>query len=64
MEMWCRSDIIHARTESLVMHGLPPARTEVSEWVIPGDEEVLAPPDGYVITFTPFHERGLAALPH
>jgi hypothetical protein len=49
--------------EGLVKRGLIPARTEVLEWVIPGDEEVPVTPDGYVISFIPFHERGLTALP-
>jgi hypothetical protein len=49
--------------ESLVKRGLLPARTEALEWVVPGDEEVSAPPDGYVVSFTSFHERGLVVPP-
>jgi hypothetical protein len=49
--------------ESLVKRGLLPMRTEVLEWVIPSHEEVLAPLDSYVVSFTPFHERRLVALP-
>jgi hypothetical protein len=30
---------------------------------VTGDEEVLMPPDGYVISFVPFHERGFAVPP-
>jgi hypothetical protein len=33
------------------------------EWVVPSDKEVPALPNGYVISFTPFHERGLVAPP-
>jgi hypothetical protein len=50
--------------EVLVKRGLLQARTEVNEWIVPGDEEVSMPPDGYVISFMPFHERGLAVPPH
>jgi hypothetical protein len=49
--------------ESLVKHGLLPVRTEALEWVIPSHEEVLALLDSYVVSFTPFHERRLVALP-
>ena len=31
---------------------------------MPGHEDIPARPDGYVISFAPFHERGLAAPPH
>jgi hypothetical protein len=53
MEPWCRLDILHARMEGLIKHGLLPMRTEALEWVVPSDEEVPAPPDGYVVSFTP-----------
>jgi hypothetical protein len=61
MEPWCRSDIIHARMESLVKCGLLPARTEALVWVVLGDEDAPAPPDSYVVSFIPFHERRLTA---
>jgi hypothetical protein len=63
IELWCRLDIIHAPMESLVKRGLPPARTKALEWVVPGDKEAPAPPDGYHVSFIPFHERGLVAPP-
>jgi hypothetical protein len=42
------------------------------EWLAPGSEAEPTPPPGYVVSFTPFHERGFAmpasrfmrALPH
>jgi hypothetical protein len=49
--------------EVLVKRGLLRARTEEKEWIVPGDEEVSMSPDGYVISFVPFHERGLAVPP-
>jgi hypothetical protein len=62
MELWGRSDILHAHMESLVKHGLL-ARTEALEWVVFGDEEVPMLPDGYVVSFIPFYERRLMASP-
>jgi hypothetical protein len=49
--------------EALVKHGLLRARMEANEWIVPSDEEVSMPPDGYVISFVPFHERGLVVPP-
>ena len=34
------------------------------EWLVPGHEEVSAPPNGYVVSFVPFLERGLTMPPH
>ena len=42
------------------------------EWIVPGDKQVPARAPGYVVSFTPFHERGfgvsavcfMRALPH
>ena len=34
------------------------------EWLVPNREDASAPPDGYIVSFTPFHERGLAVPPH
>jgi len=41
--------------EGLVKKGLLRARTAVMEWIVPGGEDVPSPPDGYVISFIPFH---------
>jgi hypothetical protein len=43
--------------EVLVKRGLLRARTEANEWIVPSDEEVPMPPDGYVVSFVQFHER-------
>ena len=51
MESWYRSDVTHARIEGLVKRGLLCRRTDATEWLMPGCEEVLAPPDGYVMSF-------------
>ena len=64
MESWDRSDVTHARIEGLVKRGLLCGRTEAVEWLVLGHEEASAPPDGYVMSFVPFHERGLMIPPH
>jgi len=38
--------------------------THAVEWLVSGREDAPAPPDGYVVSFTPFHERGLVIPPH
>ena len=64
MESWYRFDVTHARMEGLIKHGLLRGRTEVVEWLMPSREEAPAPPDGYVVSFAPFHEHGLTIPPH
>ena len=64
MELWYRSDITHARMEGLVKHGLLYGSTEAAEWLVTSREDVPALTDGYVMSFAPFHERGLAIPPH
>jgi hypothetical protein len=50
--------------EGLIMRGLLHERTEATEWLVPDREEAPAVPDGYVMSFAPFHECELAILPH
>jgi hypothetical protein len=50
--------------EGLVKHDLLCARIEVMEWLVPGHEEAQAPLDGYIVSFMPFNEHGLATSPH
>ena len=64
MESWYCSDITHARMEGLVKRSLLHGRTDMAEWLVPGSEEVLASPDGYAVSFAPFHERGFTVPPH
>jgi hypothetical protein len=49
--------------EGLVKKGLLRARTAANKWIVPDNEDELMPPDGYGISFVPFHEHGLA-MPH
>ena len=64
MDLWCHSDITFQRMEGLVRHGLLRVRTLAEEWLLPGEEDVLSPPDGYVVSFARFHERGFATPAH
>ena len=64
MDPWPRSDVSHSRMEGLVKKGLLRARTPAAEWLVPGGKDAPSPPDGYVISFVPFHERRLAMPPH
>lgn len=54
------------RLEGLVKKGLLRAEGdgEVKEWIIPGNEDILNPPPGYVVSFIHFHERGLGTPAH
>ena len=64
MESWYRSDVTHTRMESLVKRGLLHGRIEAMEWLMPSHEEALASLDSYIMSFMPFHERGLMIPPH
>lgn len=48
----------------LVREGCLPALTEALEWVIPDGDDIPHPPDGYVVSFTWFHARGLGVPAH
>ena len=64
MDLWCRSDITFQRMEGLIHHGLLHAWTSAEEWLLPNEEELPSPPDGYVVSFAHFHERGLMTPAH
>jgi hypothetical protein len=49
--------------EGLVKKGLLHTRVTGDEWIIPRDEDGSVVPDGYIISFVHFHERGLASPP-
>ena len=44
--------------EGLVRRGLLRAWTLAEEWLLPGEEDLPSPPDGYVVSFAHFRERG------
>ena len=64
MDSWYCSDVTHVRMESLLKRGLLRGRTDATEWLVLGHEDAPAPPDGYVVSFTLFHERGLVVPLH
>jgi hypothetical protein len=58
---WARSSVTERRLEELVRDGLlrPRASRTQPEWrVPPSDHQKPAPPEGYVVSFVAFHERG------
>ena len=64
MDPWCRFDITFQRMEGLVRHDLLCVRTSAEEWLLPDDDDLPSPPDGYVASFAHFHEHGLVTPTH
>ena len=64
MEAWCRSNITSQRLEGLVRRGLLQPLTAAKEWRLPGDKDEPSSPEGYVVSFDHFHERGFAIPAH
>ena len=64
MDPWCHSDITFQRMEGLVRRGLLHAWTSTEEWLLPGNEDSPSLLDGYVVSFTHFHECGLMTPAH
>ena len=50
--------------EGLVRRGLLLARTSAEEWLLPGEEDLPSPLDGYVVSFAHFHEGGFMTPTH
>ena len=50
--------------EGLVCCSLLHARTSAEEWLLPGNEDSSSLPDGCVVSFTHFHDRGLMTPSH
>ena len=64
MESWCRSDITLQRLEGLIRRGLLCPWTAAEEWRLPDNKDMPLPPEGYVVSFARFHERGFAIPAH
>ena len=64
MDLWYRSDVTHEHMEGLIKRGLLHGRTDAAEWLVLGREDAPAPPDSYIVSFVPFHERGLMVPPY
>ena len=44
--------------EGLIHRGLLRAWISAEEWLLPGEEDLPSPPDGYIVSFTHFHDHG------
>ena len=64
MDPWCHSDITFQCMEGLIRCGLLRVWTLAEEWLLPGDEDLSSLPNGYVVSFAHFHERGLVTPAH
>jgi hypothetical protein len=60
MSNWTRSNVSREQLLRLVEVSQLPPLTEAIEWIIPADESVPHPPNGYVVLFMVFHERGFS----
>jgi hypothetical protein len=61
-DAWARSSVTERKLEELVRDSLlqPRASRNHPEWrVPPSDHREPAPPEGYVVSFVAFHEKGL-----
>ena len=50
--------------EGLVHCSLLHVRTSAKEWLLPSKEDLLSLPDGYVVSFSHFHECGFVTPAH
>jgi hypothetical protein len=57
---WTRSNVSREQLLRLVVAGQLPPLTAAMEWKVPGDESVLHPPKGFVVSFVAFHERSFS----
>ena len=64
MELWGRSGITSQRLEGLIRRGLLRPLSAIGEWLLPNDESEPALPEGYVVSFAIFDERGFTVPAH
>lgn len=64
MAAWSRSSVVKKDLDELVAAELLHPLADGSEWLVPRDEPVPDMNDSYVVSFTPFHEQGVAVPPH
>ena len=50
--------------EDLLRRGLLRAWTSAEKWLLPDEEDLPSPPNGYIVSFTHFHERGFTTPTH
>jgi hypothetical protein len=58
MSNWTRSNVSRKQLLRLVEASQLPPLTEAIEWILPAGESMPRPPNGYVVSFVAFHERG------
>ena len=63
MDSGYKSNISTQRLEGLVHRGLLRPLATI-EWWLPSEEDEVQPPEGYVVSFAHFHERGFAMPTH
>jgi hypothetical protein len=64
-DAWAHSSVTERKLEDLVCDGLLRLRASRTqpEWrVSPSDHREPAPPEGYVVSFMDFHERGFGVV--
>ena len=64
MSFWQCSNVTTTCLNGLVAKGLLCPVTEAQEWIVPSGESNPQPPEGYVVSFVHFHERGSATPAH
>ena len=64
MDPGYRSNISPQRLEGLVRRGHLRLLIAAEEWRLPGNEDAPSSPEGYVVSFAHFHERGFATPAH
>jgi hypothetical protein len=65
-EPWIRSSVMERKLQELVRDSLlrPKTSWDLPEWrVPPTSHREPVPPEGYVVSFVAFHERGLGVPP-
>jgi hypothetical protein len=60
MSNWTRPNVSREQLLRLVEAGQLPPVTNAIEWIILTGESVPRPPNGYVVSFVAFHERGFS----
>jgi hypothetical protein len=60
MSNWTRSNVSCEQLLRLVEASQLPLLTEAIEWIVPTGESMPRPPNGYVVSFMAFHERGFS----
>lgn len=64
MPTWLRSSVVEKELDDFVATGLLRPQTDEMDWLVPGAKDKTSPPPGYVVSFVPFHERGVTTPAH